>query len=75
MHESPPPTRRTARYRRGLVVEVAPGVVDATAIVLPSPHTDVVESCVPVFDPLDSDEEGELEALSRFVTGVPAVGH
>ena len=29
----------------------------------------------PVVDPLESDEEDELDALSRNVTGVPAVGH
>ena len=102
--ESPPPTRRRARlqamgsregHRRGLVVEVAPIVVDAIAVALPSsPHviTDVLESnlpvcdagllaqsarvqSMPVFDPLESDEEDELDALSRNVTGVPAVGH
>ena len=61
-------------------MEVAPNVVDASAVALPSsPHviTDVEFDCdasVPVFDPLESDEEDELDALSRKVTGVPAVG-
>ena len=45
LSESPPPTRRSARlqamvqragHRRGLVVEVAPGVVDATVVALPN---------------------------------------
>ena len=37
--------------RRGLVVEVAPGVVDASAVALPSSHVipDVAESDAPVF--------------------------
>ena len=64
----------TAGHRRGLVVEVAPGVVDGSAVVLPSPPhviTDVVESDVPVFDPMDSDEEDAFDALSRNAT----VGH
>ena len=77
------PTRRSARlqamgstagHRRGLVVEVAPNVVDATAVALPSPPhviTDVVGSDVPVFDPMDSDEEVEFDAVSRNAT----VGH
>ena len=30
---------------------------------------------VPVFDPLEFDEEDELDALSRNVTGVSAIGH
>ena len=30
---------------------------------------------VPAFDPLDSDEEDELDALSRNGAGVPVVGH
>ena len=49
-----------------MVVEVAPNVVDATAVALPGPPhviTDAVESDVPVFDPLDSDEEDELHTL------------
>ena len=64
----------TAGHRRGLVVEVAPGVVDGSAVVLPSPPhviTDVVASDVPVFDPMDSDEEDEFDAVSRNAT----VGH
>ena len=48
-----------AGYRRGLVVEVAPGVVDASAVTL--------------FDPLDSDEEDELDALLRNATGATQV--
>ena len=49
---------------------------DASAVALPSsPHviTDVEFFCdasVPVFDPLESDEEDELDAFSRNVTGV-----
>ena len=52
-----------ARLRRGLVVEVAHEVVDASAVTLPSSHVipDVAESDVPVFDPLDSDEEDERD--------------
>ena len=45
-------------------MEVAPGVVDATAVALPSaPNviTYVVESDEPVFDPSDSDEEADLQ--------------
>ena len=47
-------------HRRGLVVEVAPGIVDATAVALPPP--DDVESLeldlrVPAFDPVESDDE------------------
>ena len=44
-------------HRRGLVVEVAPNVVDATAVELPSsPHASVVDALefdlsVPAFDP------------------------
>ena len=66
-----------AGHRIGLVVEVAPGVVDASAVALPSSHVipDVAESDVPVFDPLDSDEEDELDALSRNATFAPVVGH
>ena len=50
-----------AGHRRGLVVEVAPGVVDGSAVALPSSHVipDVAESDVLVFDPVDSDEEDE----------------
>ena len=61
-------------------MELAPNVVDASAVALPnSPHviTDVEFDCdasVPVFDPLESDEEEELDAPSRNVTSVPAVG-
>ena len=78
--ESPHPTRRSARlqalgsragHRRGLIVELAPNVVDASAVAL---HviTDVEFDCdasAPVFDPLESDEE-EFHALSRNVTSV-----
>ena len=69
-----------AGHRKGLVVEVAPNVVDASAVVLSSsPHviTDVELDCdasVPVFDPLESNDEDELDAISRNVTGVPGVG-
>ena len=56
-----------ADHRRGLVVEVAPNVVDATAVVLPPP--DVVESLrVPAFDPMDSDDEFD-DAFPRDVSG------
>ena len=51
-----------AGYRRGLVVEVAPGFVDATAVALasaPNVITHVMESNEPVFDPSDSDEEAD----------------
>ena len=71
--ESPHPTRRSARlqsmgsragHRRGLVVEVAPNVVDATAVALPHVITDVefdFDASVPVFDPLELDvESGQL---------------
>ena len=60
-------------HRRGLVVEVAPNVVDATAVELPSsPHASVVDALefdfsVPAFDPMQSDEEDEFDA------GVPTV--
>ena len=56
---------------RGLVVEVALGVVDASAVALPSSHLipDVAESDVLVFDPLDSHEENELDALSQNDAG------
>ena len=65
-------------HRRRLVVEVAPGVVDASAVALPSSHVipDEESDCdasVPVFDPLDSDEEDELDALSRNATGATQV--
>ena len=52
-------------------MEVALGVVDASAVVPPSSHVipDVAESDVLVFDPLDSDEEEELDASSRNATG------
>ena len=30
---------------------------------------------MPVFDPMDSDEEDELDALSRNATGASVVGH
>ena len=55
--------------RRGLVVEVAPGVVDASAVALPSSHVipDVAESDAPVFH-WDPDEDDELDALSRNAT-------
>ena len=64
-----------AGHRGGLVVEVAPGVVDASVVALPSSHVipDVAESDLPVFDPLDSDEEDELDALSRNATGATQV--
>ena len=64
-----------AGHRRGLVVEVALGVVDASAVALPSSHVipDVAESDVFVFDPLDSDEEDELDAFSRNATGATQV--
>ena len=60
-------------HRRLLVVKVAPNVVDATAVELPSsPHASVVNTLefdlsVPAFDPLESDEGDEFE------TGVPIV--
>ena len=56
-------------HRRRLVVEVAPGVVDASAVALPdhviSDGESDCDASVPVFDPLDSDEEDELDALLR----------
>ena len=68
-------TLEGAGCRRGLVVEVAPGVVDASAVALPSSHVipDVAESDVPELDPLDSDEEDELDAFSRNATGATQV--
>ena len=36
----------TAGHRRGLVVEVAPGVVDASAVVLPSPPRVIIDASV-----------------------------
>ena len=63
-----------ADHRRGLVVEVAPGVVDATAVALPPP--DVVESLeldirVPAFDLVDSDDELDDEFPRDVPGGVP----
>ena len=62
--------------RRGLVVEVAPGVVDASAVALPSSHVipDVAESDALVFH-WDPDEDDELDALSRDATDALGVGH
>ena len=66
------PTRRSARlqamgstagHRRGLVVEVAPNVVDAIAVALPRPPhviTDIMESDVPVFDPFSDERRTSL---------------
>ena len=55
--------------RRGLVVEVAPGVVDASAVALPSSHVipNVAESDAPVFH-WDPDEDDDVDALSRNAT-------
>ena len=71
------PTRRSARLQT-MGAEVAPNVVDATAVVLPSsPHATVVDGlendlpvgeAVPVFDPMESDEEDEFDAISGNVT-------
>ena len=62
-----------AGHRRCLVAEGALSVVDASAVAVPNSHVipDVVESDVFVFDPLDSDEEDGLDALSRNATGAP----
>ena len=55
-------------------MEVAPGVVEASAVALPSPHLipDVVESDAPVFH-WDPDEDDEFDALARsdVPPGVP----
>ena len=47
-------------------MEIAPGVVDASAVALSSPHVipDVVESDAPVFH-WDPDEDDEFDALAR----------
>ena len=55
-------------HRRRLVVEVAPGVVDASAVALPSVIPDEESDCdasVPVFGPSDSEEEDEWDALVK----------
>ena len=57
-------------------MEVAPNVVDATAVALPPP--DVVESLeldlrVPAFDPVDSDDEFD-DAFPRDGSGGVPVG-
>ena len=59
----------------GGLVEVAPGIVDATAVALPPP--DVVESLeldlrVPAFDPVDSDDE--YDAFPRDGASAVPVG-
>ena len=69
-------TRHSARllgvradHRRGLVVEVAPGVVDATAVDLMT-----IWQMVPAFNFMDSDEEDEFDrtvAESRPIEDVP----
>ena len=75
------PTRRSGRlqgaradHRRGLVVEVAPNVVDATAVDL----SDVVDGendlpVVPVLNPMDSDEEDEFDAISSVTVNEPLI--
>ena len=68
--------RGTGHRRR--LVEVVPGVVDASAVALPNSHVipDEESNCdasVPVFDWLDSDKEDELDALSRNVEGATQV--
>ena len=54
-------TQEEQAHRRRLVVEVALGVVDASAVaLLDHVISDVESNCdasVPVFNPLDSDEE------------------
>ena len=66
--------------RRGrLVVEVAPNVVDVSAVALPGSPLFVtnVESDgegVPASHPWDSDEEDELDTHSRNRAGVPILG-
>ena len=60
--------------RKGLVVEVAPNVVDATAVVLPPPH--VVEPLelgfrLPAFNPVDSDDDEFDDAFPRVSGRVP----
>ena len=62
---------RGARY--GLVVEIAPNVVDASAVVLPP--RDVVEPLeldlrLLALDPVDSDDEFD-DAFPRVSGGVP----
>ena len=53
-------------HRRGLVREVAPNVVDATAVELPSsPHTSVVDVLeldlsVPAFDPEEDEHDARV---------------
>ena len=80
-----PPTRRSARlqgvradHRRSLVVEVAPKVVDATAVDLSDTmdgENDLADSeAVPVFNSMDSDEEDEFDrtvAQSRSMEDAP----
>ena len=55
-------------------MEVASGVVDASAVALPSSHVipDVAESDAPVFH-WDPDEDDEFDAFARSVVppGVP----
>ena len=76
-------------HRRGLVVEIAPNVVDATAVDMSSsPHKSVVDALeldLPVddefvFDPVESDEEEDhdeeatlLDALEQDLVGSPEV--
>ena len=79
-------TRHSARlqgvrgdHRRGLVVEVAPGVADATAVDLSDDVSDGDDDladgeAVPAFNFMDSDEEDELDrtvAESRLIEDVP----
>ena len=78
-------TRRSTRlqgvrvdHRRGLVVEVAPNVVDATAVdlsdVMNGENDLAVSEAVPVFNPMDSDEEDEFDrtvAQSRSIEDAP----
>ena len=72
--ELPTPTRR-----RRLVVEVAPNVVDVSAVALPGSPLFVtnVESDgegVPASHPWDSDEEDELDTHARNQAGVAILG-
>ena len=63
-------------HRRRLVVEVAPGVVDTSAVALPSLVPDEESDCdasVPVFHLSDSEEEDEREPLSKNATGATQV--
>ena len=70
----PTPTRR-----RRLVVEVAPNVVDVSAVALPGSPLFVTNmesdgEGVSASHPWDSDEEDELDTHSRNRAGVPILG-